>query len=284
MQDLDLLLGHYAWVGILISADLGEYHRKFLLITQYLISKGCLSTLEQCRFFLQGLQPALEACISQHLQQKFLDHCPDDPYDLSATYEAISFVLMGMSSTTLAQGPTPSNPSTSLTTSSQDHTSAKIEALMAAIASLGEMFKSAIQTQPVGARPRPPAAIGMGAPGLSICNFCSRAGHYIRECEVVNKYIHTGKCKHSANGKVVLTSGTMVLCGIMGAWLRDCVDEWHRLNPGQMAAQMLFEVSAIAPVLLKDAVDQSKCSCPTKPVDQHSEKMPVGVFTLNRQT
>ncbi len=52
MQDLDLLLGHYARVGILMSADLGEYHRKFLLITRYLISKGHLSTLEQHRFFL----------------------------------------------------------------------------------------------------------------------------------------------------------------------------------------------------------------------------------------
>jgi len=48
MQDLDLLLGHYAWVGILMSADLGEYHQKFLLIMRYLISKGRLSTLEQC--------------------------------------------------------------------------------------------------------------------------------------------------------------------------------------------------------------------------------------------
>ncbi len=52
MQDLDLLLGHYARVGILTSADLGEYHRKFLLIMRYLISKGHLSTLEQRRFFL----------------------------------------------------------------------------------------------------------------------------------------------------------------------------------------------------------------------------------------
>ena len=67
MQDLDLLLGHYAWVGILTSADLGEYHRKFLLIMWYLISKGHLSTLEQRRFFLQGLQPTLEVCVNQRL-------------------------------------------------------------------------------------------------------------------------------------------------------------------------------------------------------------------------
>ena len=106
-------------------------------------------------------------------------------------------------------------------------------------------------------------------------------GHYIWECEVINKYIRTGKCKCSTNGKVVLTSGVMVLCSIMGAWLHDHIDEWHQLNPGQMATQMLFEVLAIAPVLLKDAVDQSKCSCPMKPMGQHSKKMPIGVFALN---
>src|SRR5258708_38170598 len=179
MQDLDLLLGHYAQVGILTSADLGEYHRKFLLITRYLISKGHLSTLEQHRFFLRGRQPTLEVRVNQRLQQKFLDHCPDAPYDLSTTYEAVSFVLMGMSSTTLSQAPTPLNPTALLPTSSQAPTLAKIEALTAAISSLGEMFKTTIQTQPAGARPQPPAITGTGAPGPSTCNFCGGARHYI---------------------------------------------------------------------------------------------------------
>ena len=47
MQDLDLIIGHYAWIGILTSTDLGEYYRRFLLISRYLISKNCLSTQEQ---------------------------------------------------------------------------------------------------------------------------------------------------------------------------------------------------------------------------------------------
>src|SRR5258708_27004234 len=111
----------------------------------------------------------------------------------------------------------------SLAKSSQDHTLEKIEALTAAIASLSEMSKSAIQTQPAGARPRPPATIGTGAPGPSVCNFRGGARHYIWECEVINEYIRTGKCKHSADRKVSLASGTMVLSGITGAWFRDCV-------------------------------------------------------------
>src|SRR5258708_11858771 len=122
---------------------------------------------------------------------------------------------MGTSPTMLSPGPTPSNPTAPPPTSSQDPTSAKIEALTAAISSLGEMFKTTIQTQPAGARPRPPAVTGMGMPGPSACNFCGGAGHYIRECEVVNEYIRSRKCKRSLDRKVVLASGAMVLCGIM---------------------------------------------------------------------
>ena len=47
MQDLNLIIGHYAPIGILTSTDLGEYYCRFLLISRYLISKNCLSTQEQ---------------------------------------------------------------------------------------------------------------------------------------------------------------------------------------------------------------------------------------------
>src|SRR5258707_7350414 len=120
----------------------------------------------------------------------------------------------------------------------------------------------------------------MGVPGPSTCNFCSGARHYIRECKVINKYIHSRKCKCSPDGKVILASGVMVLHGIMGAWLCNHVDEWHQLNPRQMAAQMLFEVTAPVTVPLNDAAGQSTCSCPAKHVDQPSRMMPLGIYAL----
>jgi hypothetical protein len=40
IQDLDLMIGHYAQTGILSSVDLGEYHWRFILISWYLIGKG----------------------------------------------------------------------------------------------------------------------------------------------------------------------------------------------------------------------------------------------------
>ena len=54
-----------------------------------------MSTHEQSRSFFRRLQPDLEVHIRQRLQQKFVDHFPDDPYELSAMYEAVSYVLMG---------------------------------------------------------------------------------------------------------------------------------------------------------------------------------------------
>ena len=97
IQDLDLAIGHYARTGIFSAADLGEYYRQFLLISHFLISKGRLSTQEQSRSFFRGFQPHFEARIRQRLQQKFIDHFPDDPYTLSDIYEAASYVLIGTS-------------------------------------------------------------------------------------------------------------------------------------------------------------------------------------------
>ena len=216
-------------------------------------------------------------------QQKFIDHFPDDPYDLPAIYEVVSYVLMGNTSATLGLPQTSSNP-VSLTNSS-DPTSVKIEALTAAVTSLGEMFKTALQSQQAGAKPRSrgAAATGVSVPGSSSCNFCGGLGHFIRECEVVAEYTKAGKCKRGADGKVVLPSGAMVPRDISGTWLRNRVDEWHWRNPGQMAAQMLFEVTATATAPSHDTACQSYFSCPTKYADRCGGEISATAYALDRR-
>src|ERR1019366_9258324 len=228
IRDLDVLTGHSARTRILSTADLGEGHRQFLLISRYLIDKGCLSTHEQSRAFFRGMQPDLEARVRQRLQRKFIDHFPDDPYALPDVYEAASYVLRGTTtaSTALAlpqQAPNPSTP---------DRTSTQLEALAVAIASLGEVFKAGLLPGI--------AAAATSKPGSSVCSFCSGAGHFIRECEAVEEYTRAGKCKRNTNGKVVLPHGEMVSRDAQGTWLRDRIDEWHRQNPGRMAGQLFF--------------------------------------------
>ena len=105
LQELEWTVERYARIGIQSVKELGEYYRHFLLITRYLIAKGSLSTQEQSRGFFRGLSPMLEVRTRVRLQQKFLDHFPDDPYPLSDILEAANFALMGTTSTPLAPHP-----------------------------------------------------------------------------------------------------------------------------------------------------------------------------------
>jgi hypothetical protein len=290
IQDLELTIGHYARTGIWNATDLGEYYRRFISISRYLISMNRLSTQEESRTFVRGLQPKLEEKVRKRLQQKFVDHYPDDPHELEEIFEAVSYVLMGSASL----GPTTQHASgvhhspSNNTISSPDPTTVKIEALTAAVASLGEMVKTAFQAQaqPAAAKPRSSgtaAATGMTAPTASACNFCGVPGHYIRECEIVAEYTRLGKCKRSHDGKVVLPSGAMVPRSITGAWLRDRVDEYHRQNPGQMAASMFFEV-ATAPPQSTPYMDSYSDRYYSKIPDHLHAEEATRIFALNRPT
>ena len=149
IQDLDTLIGHWARIGIITAADLGKYYRRFILISWYLIGKNRLSTQEQSRTFFRGLQPQLESKVCQQLQQKFIDHFPDNPYKLPVVNEAVSYVLIGTLSTFMAltqgagMGVLPNHVSPTV----QDLTQVKLDALTSAITTLGEIFKTAIQVQ-----------------------------------------------------------------------------------------------------------------------------------------
>ena len=172
----------------------------------------------------------------------------------------------------------------------QDPTQVKLEALTAAIASLGEVVKTALQaqTQQAGAakpRNQGPAAAGTGGLSQSICNSCGVPGHFIQECEIIEEFIRFGKCKRNPKGKVVLPSGAMVPRSITGTWLHDRIDEWHRQNPGQLAAQILFEVATAWAVtaLPNDAAGQAFISYPTSSVSASPGVWPARTYALKQQ-
>jgi hypothetical protein len=70
---------------------------------------------------------------------------------------------------------------------SSDPTTIKIEALTAAVASLGEMLKTAIKMQQSSSKPR---NVGLQPAGATrtACNFCSSTSHFIKECKVITEY------------------------------------------------------------------------------------------------
>ena len=163
-----------------------------------------------------------------------------------------------------------------------DLTNVKLEALATVITGLSEMFKTILQNQHVGSKPKSSgaASTGMNASGTSVCNFCGVPGHFIRKCEAVEEFIRFGKCKRSPEGWVILPSGAQVPHSIQGAWLRDHVEEWHRQNPGQTAAQMYVKVMAAPPATVLPGQ-----ICSGYPVPYGSQlpgTYSVGVYALRR--
>ncbi|KAI0258303.1 hypothetical protein BC834DRAFT_835888 [Gloeopeniophorella convolvens] len=239
LGDLERLVSEYQRNGLLTSADLGQYHRQFVLISKYLIKKKRLSDLEQSRTFMRGFQPALAVRIEQRLQLKNPDHMPDDPYKLADIHAAANFILLG-SNTGLAAPPTfvaaqPPPPTPAAPAA------LRIEDLAALVVTLTEKVQ-AMTTQPSGSKTKT-AVPRYGNAQDGGCRFCNGEGHFIRDCEVAAEYGRTGKCKRNSDGRIVLPSGAAVPRDLESKCIRDSVDAYHRRNPGQLAASaMLLEV------------------------------------------
>ena len=242
LQELERTIARYARIGIQSSAELGEYYRQYLLITRYLIARNSISTIEQSWYFFRGLSPALEAHVRERLQQKFVDHLPDDPYPLSDVFEAANYVIMSTVYMPFAppQPPSPSPPYIPpIVAPAPIQTSVQVNALSVVMDEIVEQIKQTVQDHIAA------AAMQTSAPGSSTCSFCGAAGHYMRECETVATFIRAGKCKRSAEGKIVLPTGAMAPRGAPGTLLRDRIEDWHQRNPGQ--AQMFYGIAGAPP-------------------------------------
>src|SRR6266702_1968933 len=200
-----------------------------------------MSQAEQTQAFMCGLQPELEQQVKQRLQLKKPDHDPQDPYNLEDIYDAASYVLQGM--VPVATSSLTSQMALALLPAAEIKTEIQT-ALAMAVATLGKMFKNALEAQNLGNRSKGPRNSRSAGETTSKCNFCSIPGHFMQECEIVAEYIWMGKCKRSPEGKIVLPLGAVVPHHITGAWLGDHIDEYHQQNPRQIgAAQMLYEMS-----------------------------------------
>ncbi|ETW80156.1 hypothetical protein HETIRDRAFT_428415 [Heterobasidion irregulare TC 32-1] len=207
VSDMDKLVSETSRVGILSLSELGNYHRQFLAITVFLLSKAQILVAEQGRAFAKGFQPELWARISQRLQLKFPDHFPDDP-----TTSAYSTTSTNVSRAAPVTPPT---------------NAIKAKDLATMFEQLTDTFVKAIAAQGTS-RPanRPSRQPGQGGDN---CMFCGSPEHFMRACPEVTKYIRIGKCKRNIEGKVVLSSGAFV----------------PREITGQLATgQMMFTVNA----------------------------------------
>lgn len=254
--DVDTIIGERLRLGIHTREELAAYHRQFLRVTQYLISKGRYTANEQGKGFAQGLGTDLWGKVSQRLQLKLPDHYPDDPYALDAIMEAANFVM--------GQSTIQSSASTTTTTSTSSATPSpvKTEDLFSMIKDMSsqmadvwaQKFLAMQQTQPMMQQmqpmqpmiqQRPQQQYSNAGPANPLpmnsgrCNFCGEDTHFIARCPTAEQYMKDGKIRRDQDNKVVLPSGSYIPRNIIGRWIKDRIDEWHRQNPNQQAAAQL---------------------------------------------
>ena len=219
------------------------------------------------------------------MQLQYPKHFRDNPYKLDQIYEAANYILVGSAITPTAPiMPITQPPSYVTAPNNTDQATAKIEALAAELQEFKKLLKVLIKGQglPVGSKPRPAkyATSGMGAPDKSHCRFCNVTGHFIQDCEVVQEEIKAGKCKQDQDRRVILATGALIPRNTPGSCIHDKLDEWHRRNPGQLAAQLYFEITPTMVTSPEVVVDQASCHS-TDCVEQPRPTEPAGIFTLN---
>ena len=288
IQHLDMLIGEQVCLGIRNATELGEFHLQFRTISKYLISKNCISKGEEMRGFLRALQLELESRVRQGLQNTKPDHDPQDPYNLKELYNVAVFCIKGsMPAGAIGAAPVlPINIKAELQGEVQS-------AIKSAMSEMTEMFKNIFVAQVQftnggHAHVGPPQARGLPILAQPLpqqsgnqtkCHFCSEPGHFMRECEVVGKYICIGKCKCNHENKLVLPLGAVVPWHITGTWLKDHFNEYHRQNPNETSkAQMLCEVvTLVTAVQDEDAQSSSsEAACLSPQIGQ------LCVYTLKR--
>jgi hypothetical protein len=216
-----------------------------------------MSQAKQTRGFLRALQPKLENKVKQRLQIMKPQHNPQDPYALKDLYEAAGYCLLG-SAPAGSMDAIRSNLSLSPLPPADIKTELQSEvqsAIKTAMTEVTEMFKNVFAAQAQLTGSGQANLLQMHAPNVTRlppdqsntgkCNFCGKPGHFMHDCEVVNKYARLGKCKCNHENWVVLPSGATVPRSVAGVWLCDRINKYHRLNPNQQGAvQMLCKVAS----------------------------------------
>jgi hypothetical protein len=93
--DLEKLIEGQMQTEIKELEDLGVYYRKFLQVSNFLLSKHRISQLEQSRMFGQGFETRFWHRILQRIEIKFPDHHPDDPLAVLDVYDIALYLLHG---------------------------------------------------------------------------------------------------------------------------------------------------------------------------------------------
>jgi hypothetical protein len=237
MRDLDLLHVDYQQIGINTPKILSDYHLQFTIISSWLMDKNIIALQEQRRAYIRPFDSELRMSIEDRLEWKLPAHPEGYPYPVKDVYDAAQHILSRATEATrnryLINDKPVISASSATTKPVADDPPIKKEDYGSFFA---ELAKTMIQVMDQSNRNRNTVS----TPNRSInCLMCD-GPHYVRDCEVVDEYIAAGKARRNHEGKIVLSTGAYVPKEITGKCLMHRIDEWHRRNPGQLAAATLI--------------------------------------------
>ena len=220
ITDMDKLVGEMLQVGILSLTGLAKYHREFMAITTFLITKNCILPAEQSCVFTWGFPPELWNRVAHCLQLKLPDHCPDNPYTLEEIHDTACFVLHGTTSYTFVYDDQWQSTQTTAAVVKVEPT-IKTEDFTALLDVMKQMV-SKMGNQCNQSKPSPIHNLH--------CHFCG-GGHFKNSCDILKEYICDSKCILRDDGCIALPGRCFIPGTIAGKTFKDNLDKWLGQNP-----------------------------------------------------
>jgi hypothetical protein len=227
LTDLDTLIGEWTRIGFRNKEDLGDYHRKFLVISGFLKSKNRMSDNEIKRTFVRGFPIELWLKVLARLQIKYPAHHPDDPWGVDEVFEAGEFVLHGTSSFATASSAQPQKADAPV----------KKEELY----TIMEQFSQTI-TKALEAKLPPPqnAARIPNKPRTCFYDGCNRKSF---DCETLKKHLELGYCRRNEDRKLVFPDGSWIMRSLPGKNMAERVEKFHAERSVKKTATMFYDIS-----------------------------------------
>ena len=248
-EDLERLIARTREYLDMTRDDFGEYYRRFITYTAYLLSNDRLSNRERNAYYLRGFPQPIHTRILQRLTIKKPDVLPDEGYEFQDIHDAASFILNGGDRSLELRDIAP-------VAKREAADQGSISELVQAMTSLTQVFMSNVQGQqqrpPPPRFPRPqnegptPGGVIQNVPRWSQpqpqpqpqqgCMFCSGTDHFVRECPVAAQYLQQGKAIRNEYGRISLPDGSYPPRNTPGRNMRERLDNYWAAILGQDGA------------------------------------------------
>ena len=180
--DLESLSEQRSRASIKSKAELGEFHRSFLRISNFLFKRDRLGTSEACRMYHGAFSGEFRDRLDVWLGRRFLQKHPSYPYATDDIFASALFVL---------DFPPVSNSSPASPTAPPPLPTPPITPDTPTTPTLSPLSPSS-----------PP-------PLYAACLFCSDSSHFIRRCPVKREYLESGRCIMGSDGRIRMPDGRL---------------------------------------------------------------------------